>query len=66
MNRAFLLILAPALFVAACFLAVGWGVVAPLLPGVLLLALAGAALVVKLFRRKSDPGNQKGSPETTH
>jgi hypothetical protein len=54
MNRAFLIILAPALLVAATFIAFGWGYRVSLRAGVIVLAVAAAAyLLRRAWQRKA-------------
>jgi membrane protein implicated in regulation of membrane protease activity len=50
MNRAFLIILAPAALVAAAFLGLGWGYTVSLPAGLVVLALASGAFLLR--RRK--------------
>jgi len=47
MNRAFLIILAPALLVAMTFLAMGWGYRVSVRAGVIVLAVAAAAHLLR-------------------
>jgi nicotinamide riboside transporter PnuC len=49
MNRAFLIVGIPGYFVALAYIAVGWGLRASVVTGIVVLALAGG---VFLWRRK--------------
>ena len=51
MNRAFLLIFAPALLVALAYLGIGWNLRVSLSLGVALLAVAGGALLWRRGKR---------------
>lgn len=53
MNRAFLIILAPALLVFVVSLGLGWGLLVSLRVGIALLLVAGVALLVR--RRRGRP-----------
>jgi hypothetical protein len=55
MNRAFLIILAPTLLVAAAFLAVGWGITVSLPAGLGVLGLAGVAYLLRRLGRRARP-----------
>ena len=51
MNRAFLLVFAPALLVALAYLGIGWNLRVSLALGVALLAVAGGALLWRRWRQ---------------
>ena len=57
MNRAFLIIIGPALFVALLYLGVGRRLQVPVEAGGWLLAACGAALLVRLWKNHSQAGH---------
>jgi hypothetical protein len=59
MNRAFLVVLAPALFVLLLYLGAGFRLPMPILAGVVLLAAASAAYGLSQLRRRGK--NQQSS-----
>ncbi len=56
MNRAFLIIMGPALFVALLYIGVGRRLQIPLQAGFWLLAACGAVLLLRLWKNRSQPG----------
>ena len=56
MNRAFLLIIGPALFVALLYIGVGRRLQIPIRAGVWLLVMSGAVLLIQRWRRHSQTG----------
>ena len=56
MNRAFLIIIGPALFVALLYLGVGRRLAIPVQIGVWLLAACGAALLLRFWKNHSQAG----------
>ena len=56
MNRAFLIIIGPALFVALLYIGVGRRLQIPVQAGVWLLVACGAALLIRRWRSQSQAG----------
>lgn len=56
MNRAFLIIIGPALFVALLYIGVGRRLQIPVQAGVWLLVVCGAALLIRRWRSHSQAG----------
>jgi hypothetical protein len=56
MNRAFLIIIGPALFVALLYIGVGRRLQVPIEAGALLLAACGVALLVRRWKSHSQAG----------